>query len=188
MRDIMKQIVLAFLLMIGIASSACINYLYPQPMVNASGVINSTPIPAVSYTYRFYDGNGTTYLTTTTNNSSVLYTVPSSYNFTRIYVSTNNSTWGTCTNYTLVMNTVQKTQSTNLFANTIGDWFNAYASLIVGLLSAGIAYGITAKIGHAALATSIMWAVGFIIFANPIFFYGAMVALIAGLVLTYANV
>jgi hypothetical protein len=162
-----------------------------QAIVNSSSTVTTTISPVISYNYTWTDYNGTT-VQVASNNST--YYIPSSFNGSRVYVYATSPT-NNCSNYSLVYSGAQQTVQNNLFSNNIIDWFKPIAALALAIFSVGISYGITAKIGHTCVTASVMWVGLYMILASPLFvlavpalLYGAIVLLVAGLVLTYANV
>ena len=159
-------------------------YLNVTPFpANLSSVIITTIYPPGSYSYVWKDYVGNTLQ----SGSNSTYYLNSTYNSTRAYAYATSSS-NTCYGYTLVFSAQQTTTASDLLSNTILSWFNAFSGLILGIFTAGIAYAITARIGHAALVTALMWAAVFILFGNVLFLFGAICILVLGLVLTYANV
>lgn len=155
---------------------------YPIANVSTTATANATPSNE-TFSFIFYNPDGTVLQ----NSSNSSYYIPSTYGYTRLYVYASNGT-ELCSNYTLVANATQVSIGNNLVAANIIDWFDGIKGVAMGILTVGIAFGLTSKIGHTSLMTAVMWVGIFVLFGGEMFIYGSVVFLVAGAVLTYANV
>jgi len=161
----------------------------PDPANSTSLInvtINDTDAGSFSYNYSYRNWTGT--LANYTNNSAFLCDWRCS---PRIFIDVIRNDSLTATGSVLVFSVGQQQVAADLFTSQIMTFYTTYQNFILGFLVLGISWGLTNSLSAAAISSSVLYFITFILLGATasvgIFLYAGIILFGLGVLLKYVG-